>query len=146
MIYFDNLGFDTQIKYEVYLLNKYLIKHYDSETSKALLKANNSNLDKLARALGEIDIEFFCLYFMSDIFVVKGLSEDNTIPNDHKPNVARQLSKGHYELWNIANDIFVKDKYDKVAIIEPRGFAKTTIFDMAVSVWLHCYENLYLLF
>lgn len=141
MIYFDNLEFDIQIKYEVYLLNKYLIKHYDSETSKALLMANNNNLDKLARALGEIDIEFFCLYFMSDIFVVKGLSEDNTIPNDHKPNVARQLSKGHYELWNIANDIFVKDKHDKVAIIEPRGFAKTTIFDMAVSVWLHCYEK-----
>ncbi|NFF37390.1 terminase, partial [Clostridium botulinum] len=111
MIYFDNLKFDTELKYEVYLLNKYLTKHYNSKTSKALLEANNNNLDELARALGEIDIEFFCLYFMSDTFVVKD------------SNVARQLSKGHYELWDIANDIFIKDKHDKAAIIEPRGFA-----------------------
>ncbi|KFX58425.1 terminase [Clostridium botulinum] len=129
MIYFDNLKFDTELKYEVYLLNKYLTKHYNSKTSKALMEANNSDLDELARALGEIDIEFFCLYFMSDTFVVKD------------SNVARQLSKGHYELWDIANDIFIKDKHDKAAIIEPRGFAKTTIFDMAVSVWLHCYKK-----
>ncbi|ACD24803.1 terminase [Clostridium botulinum] len=129
MIYFDNLKFDTELKYEVYLLNKYLTKHYNSETSKALMETNNSDLDDLARALGEIDIEFFCLYFMSDTFVVKD------------SNVARQLSKGHYELWDIANDIFIKDKHDKAAIIEPRGFAKTTIFDMAVSVWLHCYKK-----
>ena len=66
---------------------------------------------------------------MSDTFVVK----DN--------NTARALSKGHYELWELANDIFVADKFDKAAIIEPRGFAKTTIFDMAVSVWLHCYKR-----
>ncbi|WP_045516322.1 hypothetical protein [Clostridium sporogenes] len=141
MIYFDNLEFDTQIKYEVYLLNKYLIKHYDSETSKALLRVNNNSLDKLARALGEIDITFFCLYFMSDTFVVKGLNEDGTYPIDHKPNAARELSKAHYELWNIADDVFIKDRYDKLAVLEPRGFAKTTIFDMAISVWLHCYKK-----
>ena len=66
---------------------------------------------------------------MSDTFVVKD------------DNVARQLSKGHYELWNIANTIFVEDKIDKAAIIEPRGFAKTTIFNMAVAIWLHCYKK-----
>ncbi|WP_315080782.1 terminase [uncultured Clostridium sp.] len=129
MIYFDNLKFDTEIKYEVYLLNKYLTKHYNSKTSKALMEANNSDLDELARALGEIDIEFFCLYFMSDTFVVKD------------SNVARQLSKGHYELWDIANDIFIEDKHDKACVIEPRGMAKTTIFDMAVGIWLHCYQK-----
>jgi len=129
MIYFDNKQFDTEIKYEIYLLKNYLTKHYDEDTAIALLKNNNSDLDKLAKALSEIDIEFFCLYFMSDTFVVKDT------------NVARQLSKGHYELWDIANEIFVEDKRDKAAIIEPRGYAKTTIFDMAVSVWLHCYKK-----
>ena len=83
----------------------------------------------MAKALGKEDIEFFCLYFMSNTFVVKD------------DNVARQLSKGHYELWELANKIFVEDELDKTAIIEPRGFAKTTIFDMAVSVWLHCYKK-----
>ncbi len=129
MIYFDNMTFEKDLQYEVYLLKKYLSKHYDENTAVALLRKNNSNLDRLAKALGEIDIEFFCLYFMSDTFVVK---DDNT---------ARQLSEGHYELWGVADDIFVKDKTDKAAIIEPRGFAKTTIFDMAVSVWLHSYKK-----
>lgn len=129
MIYFENREFDTEIKYEVYLLKKYLTIHYDEPTAIALLKNNSSSLDKLAQALGEIDIAFFSLYFMSETFVVKD------------SNAARELSKGHYELWEVADDIFIKDKYDKGAIIEPRGFAKTTIFDMAISVWLHCYKK-----
>ena len=139
MIYFDNMKFDTEVKYNLHLLKKYLTKHYDEDTAIALLKNNSSDLDKLAKALGEIDVEFFCLYFMSDTFVPKGMNDDGSYPIDHMPNVARQLSKGHYELWDIANEIFVEDKRDKAAIIEPRGYAKTTIFDMAVSVWLHCY-------
>ena len=129
MIYFDNRKFNTELEYEVYILDKYLTKHYDSKTSKALLESNSKKLDEVARALGEKDIAFFCLYFMSDTFVVKDT------------NTARQLSKGHYELWDIADDIFVEDKIDKAAIIEPRGMAKTTIFDMATSVWLHAYKN-----
>lgn len=141
MIYFDSMEFVSELKYNIYLLKKYLTQHYDRNTAMALLRKNSSDIDKLAKALGERDIEFFCLYFMSDTFVPKGLNEDGSIPEDHKPNVARQLSKGHYELWDVANDIFVEDKRDKAAIIEPRGFAKTTIFDMAVSVWLHCYEK-----
>ncbi|CUU47327.1 terminase [Clostridium beijerinckii] len=141
MIYFDNLKFHTELKYEVYLLNKYLTKHYDSGTADKLLKTNSRDLDRLAKALSNKDIEFFCLYFMSDTFVPKGMNDDGSYPVDHIPNVARQLSKGHYELWDIANEIFVEDKRDKAAIIEPRGYAKTTIFDMAVSVYLHCYKK-----
>lgn len=129
MIYFDNLEFNTELKYEVYILNKYLVKHYGVENAKILLDKNSSQLDLLAKALGKIDIEFFCLYFMSDTFVVK------------QNNFARQLSAGHYELWEIANNMLVKDFFDKACIIEPRGFAKTTIFDMAVSVWSHCYKK-----
>lgn len=129
MIYFDNKQFDTEIKYEIYLLEKYLTKHYDETIAITLLKNNSADIDKLAKALGEIDITFFCLYFMSDTFVVKD------------SNAARELSKAHYELWKVADDIFLKDKYDKAAIIEPRGFAKTTIFDMAVTTWLHCYKK-----
>ena len=91
MIYYDGLKFDVEIKYEVYLLNKYLVKHYNEETAKILLNKYNSELDTLAKALGERDIEFFCLYFMSDTFVVKD------------SNTNRELSKGHYELWGVAN-------------------------------------------
>jgi len=129
MIYYDNMTFESDSLFELYLLKKYLIKHYDEDSAIKLIKEYANSLDDVAKALGKIDIEFFCLYFMSDTFVVKDT------------NVARQLSAGHYELWDIANEIFVEDKRDKAAIIEPRGFAKTTIFDMAVSVWLHCYKK-----
>lgn len=128
MIYYDNKEFDD-IQYKVYILNKYLTKHYNKETSKALLKKNSKRLDTLAKALGEKDIAFFCEYFLQDIFIVK----DN--------NEARKLSPTHYEMWELANDTFIKDIHDKVNIICPRGFAKTTIFDLAVSVWLICYRK-----
>lgn len=129
MIYFDNMEFETDGLYELYILKKYLIKHCGEENAIKLIKEYYNNLDDLAKALGKEDIEFFCLYFMSDTFVVKD------------DNVARQLSKGHYELWDIANEIFIEDKIDKAAIIEPRGFAKTTIFNMAAAIWLHCYKK-----
>ena len=128
MIYYDNREFD-EIKYKIYILNKFLTKHYDRTKSVALLKKHSKDLDKVAKALGEKDIAFFCLYFLRDIFVV----QDN--------NEARQLSNGHYDMWELANDTFIKDIHDKVNIICPRGYAKTSIFDLAVSVWLICYRK-----
>lgn len=125
MVYFDNREFENDKMFELYLLNKYLSNQYSKEIALKLIK--NNNLDNLAKKLGENNIEFFCLYFLSDIFVVKDSNE------------ARQLSPDHYELWKIANETFIEDKYDKLNIICPRGFAKTTIFDLAVCVWLICY-------
>ncbi|EGT3599256.1 terminase [Clostridium perfringens] len=127
MIYYDGLEFDNNNLYDVYILKKYLIKHYGEDTAIKLIKNNNINV--LAKALGEIDIAFFCLYFLQDIFVVKDSNE------------ARELSKDHYELWQVANECFIQDEYDKLNIICPRGFAKTTIFDLAISIWLVCYKQ-----
>ena len=109
MVYFDNRVFRDDELYELYILKKYLTKHCGEENAIKLIRQYAYVLDDLAVALGKEDIEFFCLYFMSDTFVVKD------------SNVARQLSKGHYELWELANRIFVKDEFDKTAIIEPRG-------------------------
>lgn len=127
MIYYDGLEFDNNNLYDVYILKKYLIKHYGEKTAIKLIKKNNINV--LAKALGKIDIAFFCLYFLQDIFVVKDSNE------------ARELSKDHYELWQVANECFIQDEYDKLNIICPRGFAKTTIFDLAISIWLVCYKK-----
>jgi phage terminase large subunit-like protein len=129
LVYYDNKEFNTEIEYEVYILNKYLSKYYGEDKALKLITANKNDIDKLAKALGAKDIAFFCLYFMSDIFVVKD------------SNVARELSESHHELWEIANDVFVNDTHDKLNIICPRGFAKTTIFDLAISIWLHCYKK-----
>lgn len=106
--YYDNQELD-EFTYKIYLLNKYLTKDYGEENAIAILEEYSSNLDDLAKMLGAEDFSFFCLYFLSNIFVVK--SDNN----------ARQLADAHYELWEIANDVFIKDKFDKGCIIEPRG-------------------------
>ena len=106
--YYDNQELD-EFTYKIYLLNKYLTKDYGEENAIAILEEYSSNLDDLAKMLGAEDFSFFCLYFLSSIFVVK--SDNN----------ARQLAAAHYELWEIANDVFIKDKFDKGCIIEPRG-------------------------
>ena len=127
MIYFDNIEFKDDKLYDLYILKKYLISHYGEE--KAIKLITHNDIDEIAKALGNIDIEFFCLYFLQDIFVVKDTNE------------ARELSKDHYELWQLANKTFIEDLYDKVNIVCPRGFAKTTIFDLAISIWLVCYKK-----
>ncbi|WP_040194284.1 hypothetical protein [Clostridium culturomicium] len=129
MIYYDNKQFETEYKFEVYLLSKYLTKHYNQDTAIKLIKKHSKNLDNLAKSLAKSDIGFFCEYFLMDIFV----------PADG--NLAKKLSPDHYELWELANRTFVKDEMDKVNIVCPRGFAKTTIFDMAVIVWSVCYKE-----
>ncbi|MDV3426651.1 MAG: terminase [Bacillota bacterium] len=128
-IYFDNRQFPDEIHFEVFILKKYLTQHYGEEKAIALIQNNADDLDRLARALGEIDIAFFCLYFMSDTFVVKD------------GNAARQLAKGHYEMWNFLKETFVDDKQDKINIIVSRGFAKTTVGDRGLEVWLKCYAK-----
>ena len=129
MYYYDNKEFDTELKYEVYVLREYLIKHYGKQKGMKLLKSYANDLNTLARALGEIDIAFFNLYFLQDIFV----------PSDD--NVARTLSKSHYDMFNLFNDTFIKDKYDKVNVVVSRGFAKTTTGDLALTVWAKCYRK-----
>lgn len=128
IVYYDNKEF-TQAEYNTYILYKYLSKQYSQDIAAKMIEENKDKLSNIAIALGEKDIAFFCLYFLQNIFVVKDINE------------ARNLSKDHYHLWDIANNTFINDIYDKVNIICPRGFAKTTIFDLAISIWLICYKK-----
>lgn len=112
-------------------LYTYLTKFYGSDKAKELMLNNKDNLfgfHGLAWSMGKRSIEFFCKYFLQDTFVPK------------VNNTARELAPIHYELWDAVGDIFIKDLYDKFAAAEPRGSAKTTIMDFAVSTWLHAYE------
>lgn len=113
------------------LLYTYLRKFFGSEKAQQLIVDKEENLfgyHGLAWSLGKRSIEFFCKYFLQDTFIPK------------PGNQARELCEAHYELWNIAEDMFIKDKVDMFEAVEPRGHAKTTIFDFAVSTWLHAYE------
>ncbi|MDB8790519.1 terminase [Romboutsia sp. 1001216sp1] len=128
MVYYDNLEL-TDNQYNTYILKKYLDKYYGHDKAIETIKNNIGKLDRIAYALGKKDLSFFCLYYLQDIFVVKNTNE------------ARTLSDSHYEMWNILNKTFVEDEIDKLNIICPRGFAKTTVADLALSVWLICYEK-----
>ena len=37
--------------------------------------------------------------------------------------------------------MFIEDTFDKLELIMPRGSAKTTVCDFAISVWCHCYKK-----
>ena len=128
---FENYNEDKE---NIKLLAKYLKKHCSAEKAQQLMNDNWDHLfdyHGLAWSLGKHDIEFFCMYFLQDTFLPK--------PN----NAARTLAPVHYEMWQEAENIFIKDEYDKFAAAEPRGTAKTTVFDTGVSIWLHCYEISY---
>lgn len=128
MIYYDNREFETESKYEVYLLKKYLTKKYNNEGAIALLQKNRNNLDELAKLLGEKDIAFFCEYYLSELFV----------PSDN--NISKTLSKNHYEVFEELNKMFVNDEYNNEEFILPRGWAKSTIINTAVATWASCYK------
>ncbi len=113
----------------MYVLRKFLGKHYGDDKAVLLIKKYSNNLDGLAKSLGEKDITFFNLYFLSEIFV----------PQDG--NVARTLSKSHYEMFGLLNETFVEDKYDKINIVVSRGWAKTTTGDLSLTVWAKCYRK-----
>lgn len=127
MIYYDGLEFDDEKMFESFILRRYLAKHYGITQAKHMMKTMNKNV--LAKSLAKKDIGFFCEWFLMDTFV----------PSD--TNIAKKLSKDHYELWELANRIFVKDEIDKANIVCPRCFAKTTIFDLAVICWNVCFKE-----
>jgi hypothetical protein len=128
MVYIDNLEL-TDKQYNTYILKKYLSKHYGEVNAINTIKNNSSKLGEIARALGEKDIAFFCLYYLQDIFIVKDSNE------------ARELSPTHYEIWELLNTVYVKDELDKINAVLSRGMAKTTICDLALSVWLIVYKK-----
>ena len=124
MLYYDNKAF-TDVEFSRYITKKYVLKHF--EHPKKVME--RYTLKQVARLLGEIDISFFALYYMRNMFVV---SDDNS---------ARELAKAHYEIWDVLNDTFVEDLMDKVNLVEPRGIGKSTIADLLLSVWLVCYKK-----
>lgn len=109
--------------FSIYLINEYLDKYFENPEH----VKSKYNPDDIARLIGERDISFFSLYYLRDIFVVQD------------SNSARNLSPAHYEMWETLNRTFVEDTIDKLNMVEPRGMAKTTVCDLTLAVWLHCY-------
>ena len=95
------------------------------------LQANLNRLwgkNGVAWELGAESLEFFCKFFLQDIFIP---SPDNN---------ARELAPFHYDMWKLSERLILQDEFDKLGMSIFRGGAKTTIEDVGVTLWCHCYK------
>lgn len=126
MLYFDDLEFDEN-DFSIYLIQKYMTKFFEKNEIKEL--TNVYNPKQIARLLGEKDMSFFCLYYLRDYFVASS------------ENYNYNIASIHMDIWNELTDMFSNDKWDKEQFILPRGSAKSTVINKALSVWKICYKK-----
>ena len=127
-IYYDDKDFDNIQIFKVYILKKYLTRHYGEDNAKKLIVAYQNDLLSLAKELGQKDVAFFAEYFLTNKFVP---SDENTL----KP-----LASVHYEIFDNLNDLLINDKYDEQEFILPRGIGKSTIVNSLVATWGAVYK------
>lgn len=100
-------------------------------TEKRIIE-NSKNLfgfHGLAWQLGQISLEFFCLYFMQDIYLPK---EDNA---------AAPLSWVHEELWKDIQDSIIGDGPEQLGRVLPRGTGKSAFGTLGPTCWAVAYKH-----
>ncbi len=133
MYFLDGKEFKNSETLDIYLIAKYFNKQ--NEKPKLDLKNQKhlnfivKNKSPLAKGLGEKDIGFFALYYLTDFFVA----------TDENSN--RDLDQVHYEIFEELNRMFVKDEYDKEEFILPRGLGKSTVINKLLGAWAHAYRK-----
>lgn len=126
--------------------NKWLLYHYlkksytdilipedkaEELTEKRILE-NSKNLfgfHGLAWQLGQISLEFFCMYFMQDIYLPK---EDNA---------AAPLAKVHEELWHDIQNSIIGDGPEQLGRVLPRGTGKSAFGTLGPTCWSVAYKH-----
>lgn len=117
----------TETEFTLYLLNEYMKRYFDAKEIKKLQKEYTPT--QIARLLGERDLAFFCLYYLRDYFVA---SDEN-----YNYNIASL----HLDVWNELTNMFSYDSWDKELFEMPRGSAKSTVINKALSTWAVCYKK-----
>lgn len=100
-------------------------------TEKKILE-NSKNLfgfHGLAWALGQISLEFFCLYFMQDIYLPK---EDNA---------AAPLADVHEELWKDIQDSIIGNGPEQLGRVLSRGTGKSAFGTLGPTCWSVAYKH-----
>lgn len=113
------------------LLFEYTRRLHGDEVAEKLIKKHEANLfghEGLAFLIGSESLAFFCLYFLQDVFRQKS------------DNAARELADYHFQTWGKLEDMFLRDQFEKLQMVMPRGSAKTTICSYALAIWSHCYQ------
>lgn len=126
MWYYNNKEY-TDKEFSMYLLTSYMPLYFNKNQIRTL--KSKYNLDDIAKLIGEKDFSFFSLYYLRDYFVA---GSDNS---------NRNLAPMHLEIWNELTQMFTYDKFNKGEWIQPRGSAKSTVINKALSCWRHCYKK-----
>lgn len=126
--------------------NKWLLYHFlkksytdigipedkaDELTDKRFIE-NSKNLfgfHGLAWSLGQISLEFFCLYFMQDTYLPK---EDNA---------AAPLADVHEELWRDIQDSIIGNGPEQLGRVLSRGTGKSAIGTLGPTCWAIAYKH-----
>lgn len=120
---------------DILLLEKHLIKMYikngliqkEAEELAELTIENDSNLfgfEGISWLVASQDLEYFCLYYLSNIF---------------KGENSAEIAPIHYEIWKDIEELILYQKIDQKGYILPRGIGKSTFGTLASSVWTACF-------
>jgi predicted phage terminase large subunit-like protein len=113
------------------LLYTHLKKLYNPTQATELMLKHKDHLfdyNGLAWSVGKRNFEFFCMYFLQDVFLVK---EDNA---------AAPIALVHRQIWKDIQDSILGNGPDQIGRIEPRGTGKSAFGTFATTIWCHCYK------
>lgn len=126
--------------------NKWLLYHYlkksytdlgiddikaEELTDKRIIE-NSKNLfgyHGLAWQLGQISLEFFCLYFLQDIYLPK---EDNA---------AAPMAEVHHEMWRDIQESVIGIGPEQLGRVVSRGTGKSAFGTLGPSCWVVAYKH-----
>lgn len=83
----------------------------------------------LAWQLGQISLEFYCMYFLQDIYLPK---EDNA---------AAPLAEVHRELWKDIQDSIIGNGPEQLGRVLPRGTGKSAFGTLGPTCWVVAYKH-----
>lgn len=120
------------------LLFKYLTKQYQREKGLSLtdsqdfaeyiMRKRKNDLftyHGLAYELGSKNIEFFCLFYLSEIFT----GEDKA-----------EIAPIHVSMWLEIENIVLRKSHDKQAYVLPRGIGKSSFISLVAAIWCSLYK------
>lgn len=126
--------------------NKWLLYHYlkksytdlnipedkAEELTDNRIIENSKNLfgyHGLAWQLGQISLEFFCLYFLQDIYLPK---EDNA---------AAPMAEVHHEMWRDIQESVIGTGPEQLGRVVSRGTGKSAFGTLGPSCWVVAYKH-----
>lgn len=102
------------------------------ELTESKIIENSKNLfgyHGLAWQLGQFSLEFFCMYFLQDIYLPK---EDNA---------AAPLAPVHEDLWKDIQESIIGNGPEQLGRVLPRGTGKSAFGTLGPTIWSACYKH-----